>query len=151
MKNTIIITMAISSMFILNSCSSNSNVAPSQNSALNSVSNSNGKAKSGYMQKAMEGWFESEWTPTVSKDKEIQEKYMKKVENSAVSEEMATQEKDITKTEITDTKVEYIEDKDRDFTLQEYVDKAAVYTKSHPADYESSNVKKLESMPVIGK
>jgi hypothetical protein len=151
MKNTLIIAITVSSMFILNSCSSNSNIAPSQNSALNSVSNSNGKAKTGYMQQAMDKWFTSDWTPTVSKDKEIQEKYMKKVEAPVVSENKQTEGSYTKKAEISDTKVEYIEDKNRDFTLQEYVDKAAVYQKSHPADYKNSNVKKLESMPVIGK
>lgn len=150
MKNTIIMTIAVSSLFILNSCSSNSSVAPSQNSALNSVSNSSGKEKSGYMQKAMEGWIKDDWTPSVSKDKEIQEKYMKKVETPALSADK-NEKKSIVKEKSSDTTVKYVEDTNKSFTLQEYVDKAAVYQKSHPSDYENSNVKKLDSMPVIGK
>jgi hypothetical protein len=136
----IIITMAISSMFILNSCSSSSIVAPSQNSALNSVSSSGRETKTGFMQNSLNSWLKDEWTPTVTKDKEIQEKYMKRSEDSNTSAKSAKSDKS-----------EYVEDKGRDFTLQEYVDKASVYQKSHPADYENSNVRKLESMPVIGK
>ena len=45
---------------------------------------------------------------------------------------------------------EYDEKEERDFTLQEYVDKAAAYKKAHPSDHKHSNVHKLESMPIIG-
>ncbi|SFV55200.1 hypothetical protein MNB_SM-6-1527 [hydrothermal vent metagenome] len=41
--------------------------------------------------------------------------------------------------------------KDRNFTLQEYVNKASAYMKAKPNNYNNSNVHKLESMPVIGK
>jgi len=44
----------------------------------------------------------------------------------------------------------YIE-KESSFTLQEYVDKTAAYMHAKPADYEHSNVHRLEQMPVIGK
>ena len=44
----------------------------------------------------------------------------------------------------------YEEKEERDFTLQEYVDKAAAYKKVHPSDHEHSNIHKLESIPVIG-
>ena len=37
------------------------------------------------------------------------------------------------------------------FKLQDYVDKAAVYMKAHPSDENNSNVKKMETLPVIGK
>lgn len=43
------------------------------------------------------------------------------------------------------------EDKKRDFTLQEYVDKAAVYVKENNSSYENSHTNKINSMPVIGK
>jgi hypothetical protein len=45
----------------------------------------------------------------------------------------------------------YLKNKKNNFTLQEYVDKASAYMKAKPADYEHSNVKKLKSLPVIGK
>jgi len=132
MKQIISINMLILSIIFLNGCSHSSPVAPSQNSALNSISNSNGNKKAGYMQKSMDRWLKNDWTPTVSKNKEIQKKYMKKEKTS-------------------DGKVKYIERKDRAFKLQEYVDKATAYRKAHPNDYNNSNVRKLESMPVIGK
>jgi len=37
------------------------------------------------------------------------------------------------------------------FKLQDYVDKAAIYMKAHPSDENNSNVKKMETLPVIGK
>ena len=42
-------------------------------------------------------------------------------------------------------------DTSRNFTLQEYVDKAAVYISENNNTYEESHSKKLSSMPVIGK
>ena len=89
------------------------------------------------MQKSLDTWFKKDWEPTLSKDKDIQKKYMEKTKTS------------YKKTD--GKKEEYIEKKDKSFTLQEYVDKAAVYNKAHPNDYNNSNVKKMESLPVIGK
>ena len=37
------------------------------------------------------------------------------------------------------------------FKLQDYVDKASLYMKAHPSDYNHSNVKQMEELPVIGK
>ena len=48
-------------------------------------------------------------------------------------------------------KEKYMDKKERAFTLQEYVDKAAAYGEKHPLDYNNSNTKKLDNMPVIGK
>jgi len=48
-------------------------------------------------------------------------------------------------------KKKYEENKEKKFTLQEFVDKANVYTKKKSHDSSKSNVSKLESMPVIGK
>lgn len=118
----------------------------------------------------MDKWFKEDWTPTVNADKEIQKKYLKvqttdstgKTEVKYIEADKATTtaKKDAKaepvyiKMQKTDkngkVQVKYMEDRDRNFTLQEYVDKAAVYRKAHPNDYKHSNVKKLESMPVIG-
>jgi hypothetical protein len=46
---------------------------------------------------------------------------------------------------------EYIEKKGNPFTLQEYVDKSAAYMSIKGDDDANSNVKKMESMPMIGK
>ncbi|WP_297485055.1 hypothetical protein [Sulfurimonas sp.] len=47
-----------------------------------------------------------------------------------------------------------VKEKDKEtserFKLQDYVDKASLYMKAHPSDYNNSNVKKLEALPVIG-
>jgi hypothetical protein len=43
------------------------------------------------------------------------------------------------------------EDKDRPFTLQEYVDKASVYLENKPKSGKPSHAEELEKLPVIGK
>jgi hypothetical protein len=48
------------------------------------------------------------------------------------------------------TKSEDYQTKNR-FKLQDYIDKAALYMKANSSDKNSSNIKRLESMPVIGK
>ena len=139
MKQLIIISQATLLALLLNSCaSSTTEVAPSQNSALNSISKSNASAKKeGAMQKSLDSWLHDDWEPTVSKDKEIQKKYMKeeKVQTSAKETQQS----------------HFVDKEDKNFTIQEYVDKASAYMKAKPNDYNSSNVKKLESLPVIGK
>lgn len=42
------------------------------------------------------------------------------------------------------------EDKNRDFTLQEYADKMALYNKEHSTTTTDSHSQKISSMPVIG-
>ena len=137
MKQLITTSLTASLLILLAGCANDAPVAPSQNSDLNKISNSGGKAKPGIMQKSLDGWLKDEWTPTVDKDKKVQKKYMKKttVQNNSNN----------------NNEVKYVEDKERDFTLQEYVDKASAYMKAHPSDDKESNVKKLQSMPVIGK
>jgi len=80
------------------------------------------------MQKSLDSWLKTAWTPTVEKDAKVQQKYMKPVDSK-----------------------KYEEDKQRGFTLQEYVDKAGAYMKARPNDYNTSHAHKMESMPVIGK
>lgn len=43
------------------------------------------------------------------------------------------------------------EDEERPFTLQEYVDKAAVYMENKPESDKPSHSQQLEELPVIGK
>ena len=81
------------------------------------------------MQRSLDNWLHSEWEPTISKDKKIQKKYMDKKEGTGG----------------------FVEKKGRNFTLQEYVDKASAYMRAKPNDYKHSNIHKLEEMPVIGK
>jgi len=42
------------------------------------------------------------------------------------------------------------ENKSRRFTIQEYVDKAKVYSKEHSSTSSESHIKKINAMPVIG-
>jgi len=160
------ITLTILSSSLIIGCSTTNSIAPSQNSALNSISSSNGiskdrysnsKAEDGYMQKAMDNWLTNDWTPTISQDKEIQKKYMQ-VDKSSQTQTKAVEQTYIRKDGATKVvykdgseEIHYVEKDDKPFTLQEYVDKATAYRKAHPNDYEHSNVKKLESMPIIGK
>jgi len=145
MKQFITLSPLIITAFLLSSCaSSQTEVAPSQNSALNSISKSNAsKEKEGLMQKSLNSWLENEWEPTISKDKEIQKKYMQeeKVQNKGEAQTSAKETQES----------HFVDKEDRNFTLQEYVDKASAYMKEKPNDYNSSNVHKMESMPVIGK
>lgn len=121
MKQVISQTNLILSLVFFSGCTVNNTVSPSKNNALNSVSDSNAKKEKSYwMQNQLDSFFEKEWDPTMKEDKEIQEKYVKK------------------------------EEKEKSFTLQEMADKQAAYKKAHPIDESKSNVKKLESMPVIG-
>ena len=93
-------------------------VSATKNEALNKVSPINQNRNDGTMQKSLDKWLETDWTPTVQKDEKI-----KKVDAN----------------------------ESRNFTLQEYVDKAVAYSKNKPASTEPSNVEQLNKMPVIGK
>ncbi|QOP42953.1 hypothetical protein FJR45_02895 [Sulfurimonas sediminis] len=137
MKQLITTMLVLFSLIVLNGCVNSALTVPSQNSDLNKISNSNGKVKPGLMQKNLDNWLKNEWAPTVNEDKKVQKKYMKKVDTQGTNTSNDTEEK-------------YVEDKERNFTLQEYVDKAAAYSKAHPNEGKDSHVKKLESMPVIG-
>jgi len=138
MKQLIILSHSFLALTLLSGCASKTQTSPSQNSALNSVSKSSAAKKhEGVMQKSLDSWLKDDWEPTVSKDKEIQKKYMQKKED---------------KTLVNDTKEShFVDKKNKNFTIQEYVDKASAYMKAKPDDSNNSNVKKLESMPVIGK
>ena len=41
--------------------------------------------------------------------------------------------------------------KDREFKLQEYIDKIGIYLKENNSSTEESHLKRLNAMPVIGK
>lgn len=93
-------------------------ITPTKNEALNKLSPSGQEKTDGAMQKSLDNWLDTDWTPTVRKDEKV-----KKVDAN----------------------------ESRNFTLQEYVDKAVAYSKNKPASTEPSNVEQLSKMPVIGK
>jgi hypothetical protein len=142
MKQLKIVLSLITTVLMLNSCASSSEgVAPSQNAALNSISKSNASTKKeGAMQKSLDSWLHDDWEPTIAKDKEVQKKYMHEEKKA----EIKTSAKESRESH-------YVDKEDRNFTLQEYVDKVSAYMKAEPNDYNSSNVHKLQNMPVIGK
>jgi hypothetical protein len=135
MKQLIIKYSISISLIIFTACSTSSDVSPSQNGVLSEISNSNANNGKGALQGMLDSFIEDDWTPTVTKDEEIQKKYMQKVEDSNISHK---------------SDINYVEKEDRYFTLQEYADKRAAYVKAHPADHNNSHVHKLEMMPVIG-
>jgi hypothetical protein len=143
MKQLIIISQALLTLSFLTGCTSTPTSTPSQNSALNSISKSNAaKEKKGIMQESLDGWLQNDWTPTVEKNEKIQKKYMTEKEE-VNSKTIKTSQKE--------QKTRYTEKEDKPFTLQEYVDKAEAYMEEKPNNYNESNVKKLDSLPVIGK
>jgi len=78
MKQLILKQSIILSLFILSGCSQPHYDSPTQNSALNKISNSNASSKSGALQTLLDDFLETKWLPTLQKDKEIREKYIEK-------------------------------------------------------------------------
>ncbi len=75
----LIIKYSISLSFLLcTACSTSGEVSPSQNSALNSISNSSAKSDKGVIQNMLDNFLKEEWTPTVESNKEIQKRYIEK-------------------------------------------------------------------------
>ena len=147
MKNFTQLTLTISTVIFLSACGGSSMPAPSQNTALNSVSSSSATKKAGLMQTSLDNWLKDDWTPSVEKDENIRKKYMKEQKGTTVSKSDTVENS----TSTTKQESTYVEDTDRDFTLQEYVDKTGAYIKAHEGEHKASNVKKLNTLPVIGK
>ncbi len=148
--------LTIPMVLMFNACSKVDGANPSQNEAVNKVAGTKTK-KPGAMQNALDNWLNNEWNPSTSNsDKPTANTKVKVVENkdgSAKLIEIKSGEtlKEISKEEVIrqkEVKAKY-QDKDRAFTLQEYVDKAAVYNSSH-IDKGDSHTKKINSLPVIG-
>ena len=134
MKQLIDKSLISLSLAFLVGCSTNTAIPPSQNEVLNSISKSNTTKKNSYfMQKKFDHFINDEYEPTISKNKEIQKKYMDK------------------KVDVNTSEVTYVDRESDSFTLQETVDKFKAYMDAKPSDYSKSNVTKLEKMPVIGK
>jgi len=115
-------------------CGGTTQITPSKNSALNSVSRSDaGKKQKYFMQEQIDDFVAKEWIPTLAKNKEIRKKYLTKHVDAKTGEESFAEKQSTT------------------FTLQEGLEKLRAFQKANPQDYSSSNVKKLESMPVIGE
>ena len=117
LKLAIITSLTLLSM---SACSTTEVGNPSQNSALNEVTNSGKNQKTGAVQNSIDVWLKNEWTPIIEKNEEIKEKY---------------------------------KDKNREFTLQEYVEKSESYVKDANTtiyNEKNSHSEKMKSMPIIG-
>jgi len=139
MKQLIIKYSISLSLVIFSACSTSSDISPSQSHALNKVSNSDANNNKGALQELLDNFLKNDWSPTVEKDATIQKKYMKRVVDTNNS------------TQSTNIKESYIENESRNFTLQEYADKVAVYIKANKSDHNRSHVHKVNTMPIIGK
>ena len=144
--------------FMMNSCSQVDGANPSQNKTLNMISGKKEK-KAGLMQNALDNWLKNEWSPTISgtkaptgntKVKIIPNKdgsaKLVEVKTGVVLKEMSKEE--VKKQEEVRTKYKK---EDRNFTLQEYLDKFSVYNSTNTSDTKDSHTSKINSMPVIGK
>ena len=142
---------------MLNSCSQVDGANPSQNKAVNAIAGKKEK-KPALMQNLLDDWLKNEWDPTVSGTEAPTGKTTVKIvpneDGSAKLVEVKTGAvlKELTKDQV--KKQKEVQDKykkeDRNFTLQEYVDKMAVYNSTHLSDEKNSHVKKINTMPVIG-
>ena len=92
--------------------------SPTKNEALTKVSPLNDGRSDGAVQKSLDGWLQTVWTPSVDKNETIK----KMDENTS-----------------------------RNFTIQEYVDKAGVYIKNKPKSDQPSGVENMSKLPAIGK
>lgn len=142
---------------IMNSCSQVDGANPSQNKAVNAVAGKKEK-KPAAMQNLLDKWLTEEWSPIVSGTKApTGETKVKIVPNKDGSAKLIETDTGVVLKEMTKEQVEkqkevqakYQED-DRPFTLQEYVDKMAVYNSTHLSDEENSHTNKINAMPVIG-
>ncbi len=151
MKNITTLTLTISSVILLSACGGSNAPTPTKNTALSSVSPTSATKDGGFMQHSLDGWLKDDWTPTVEKDPTIRKKYMKAEKQESVSKSNTLEGSTEDSASSIEQKTTYVEDKDRNFTLQEYVDKAGAYMKAHENDKTESNVQKMNSLPVIGK
>jgi hypothetical protein len=60
MKQLNLIIASSLTIALLSACGTSTGITPSQNSALNSISDSNGKEKSGYMQQGLDSWLKDD-------------------------------------------------------------------------------------------
>lgn len=155
MKNII---MTIFAGIMFSACSQVDGANPSQNSVLNSVAGKKETKNDGYMQQALDKWLKEEWSPMVEGTTPPSgETAVKIIENKDGTAKLVEAKSGIVLKEMSEKELKRqkevqakYNDEGRNFTLQEYVDKIAVYNSMHTSDEENSHVKKINAMPVIG-
>ncbi|MCF6339343.1 MAG: hypothetical protein L3J10_01135 [Sulfurimonas sp.] len=149
--------LLIPMVFIFNACSKVDGVNPSQNKALNILAGKKGK-KTALMQNLLDDWLKNEWNPTVSNAKTpTGETKIKIISNKDGTAKLVDAKTNVVLKVMTKEQVEKqnevqekYQDKDRDFTLQEYIDKMAVYNNINTSNEKNSHFNKINNMPVIG-
>jgi len=149
--------LLIPMVFIFNACSKVDGVNPSKNKTLNIVAGKKEK-KPALMQNLLDDWLKNEWSPTVSGTKiPTGDTKIKIIPNEDGTAKLVNAKTNVVLKEMTKEQFEKqkeVEEKykeeDRDFTLQEYIDKMIVYNNTHISDEKSSHSNKINSMPVIG-
>lgn len=149
--------LLIPMVFIFGACSKVDGVNPSQNKVVNAVAGKKEK-KPALMQNLLDDWLKNEWSPTVSgTEAPTGDTTVKIVPNEDGSAKLVEVKTGIVLKEMTKVQVEKqkevqakYQEEDRDFTLQEYIDKMAVYNSTHVSDEKDSHTKKINAMPVIG-
>jgi len=138
-----ILALLSSTLLIFAGCSNHSNIAPSQNSALQSVSPSaTSVSEGGKMQHALDNWLKNEWIPLTLSDT---------VADTAIA---STRE---TPNPSPSLKSEESASKDEgSFTLQHYADKWERYHENQKKleekkVQETSHIDLVTHMPIIGK
>jgi len=150
--------LTIPMVFMFNACSTIDGASPSQNKTVQMISGDKAK-KPGAMQNALDNWLKNEWNPaTSSSTKPTANTKVKVVEREDGTAKLVEIETGVVLKEMTKEEVVYqkeiqvkYESKSRNFTLQEYVDKMAIYNSSHITDDTNSHNKMMDSLPVIGK
>ncbi len=174
-SNLLALTAAIA---LLAGCGKYDGVSPSQNPNLAAISpSSTSSAEGGFMQRSLDTWLKDTWEPMMA-DKPTEDTKTESDGTQVITKtEPTTKEITITapsgeefkKTlpatlvtttvvkpsgETTTTTETVVIEDDEPFTLQKYVDKWSEYLERKKAlgiESPESNVKKLNSMPVIGK
>jgi len=144
-------------VFIFNACSKVDGVNPSKNKALNIVAGKKEK-KPAFMQNLLDDWLENEWNPTVSSAKTpTGDTIIKIIPNEDGTAKLVDAKTNVVLKKMTKDQVkkqkeiqEKYKEEDRNFTLQEYIDKLVVYNSTYISDEKSSHLNKINSMPVIG-
>ena len=155
MKNIIV---TISTLILFSACSKVDGVNPSQNRTLSAIAGKKEKEKSGYMQQALDKWLNEEWSPMVEGTEPPKgETAVRMIENSDGTAKLVETKTGVLLKEMSEEDLKRqkevqskYNDEDREFTLQEYIDKMAVYNNMHTSDEKNSHVKKIDAMPVIG-
>lgn len=138
--------LPVTILLIFVGCASQNTPTPTQNKALNGVSNSTAaKKKSGWMQKNLDNWLENDWEKST---KDFDESLQKTKTASKIEEKPSKNNANLKQQD--QKSLDNKKEEDSGFTLQHYVDKAAYYLEHKEKSNEPSHAEQLKKLPVIG-